>query len=111
MADQDALERDIAQRLTAAAERNRREQRHATFAETARRLTADIVRPRVEKLVTFFDNARLCEDTGLERDRCGCSFSHSPRFPATVHLDFSVGHDEQIETLILSCDLDILPVF
>ena len=123
MADQDSFELEIQQRLNAATERNQREQqqlqaqmtdleqRHDTFAKTAERLTAKIIRPRIEKLATYFDNARMRGNTDLGSHRCGCMLSHTPRFPATVSFDIGVGHDEQIEKVLLYFDLEILPVF
>lgn len=123
MMDSETFEQEIKKRLDAATERNQREQqrlqaqmtdlelRHEVFVGTAERLTTEIIRPRIEKLVTYFDNARLHENTDFDAHHCGCSLSHTPRFPATVNFGFGVGHDEQIEKVLLYSDLEILPVF
>lgn len=123
MADLKTFEQEIEKRLDAATERNQREQqrlqarmtdlelRHQVFVGIAKRLMTEIIRPRIEKLVTYFDNARLHENTDLDTHQCGCSLSHTPRFPATVNFGFGVGHDEQIEKVLLYSDLEILPVF
>lgn len=123
MADQGSFDLEIQRRLNAATECNQREQerlqtrmaglelRHEAFVKSAERLTTKVIRPRVEKMVTYFDNARLRENTNSGSHHCGCILSHSPRFPATVSFDFGVGHDEQIEKVLLSFDLEILPVF
>lgn len=123
MANQDSFELEIQQRLNTATARNQREQqqlqarmveleqRHDTFVKRAERLITEIVRPRVEKLVTYFDNSRLREIADSGSYRCGCVLSHTPRFPATVSFDFGVGHDEQIGKVLLYSDLEILPVF
>ncbi len=119
----DALDREIDSRLKVAQERLQREQRcvqtemadlerrHEVFSRAAETLTAGIIRPRVERLVKFFDNARLSDEKDLRGHRCLCRFSHSERFPATVTLDFSVAYDEEVRNVIVSRDLDILPVF
>jgi len=123
MADLDALVREIESRLKAA-EENRQcdqrhvqtemaglERRHEAFSRIADRLMANVVRPRAERLVKFFDNAQLSNENDRGRYRCLCGFSHSERFPATVKLEFSVAHDEEVRNIIVSRDLCILPVF
>lgn len=121
--DSETFEQEIKKRLDTATERNQREQqrlqaqmtdlelRHEAFVGITKRLTTEIIRPRIEMLVTYFDNARLTENTDFDSHHCGCSLSHTPRFPATVKFGFGVGHDEQIEKVLLYSDLEILPVF
>jgi YHS domain-containing protein len=121
--DLDALDREIESRLNAARERLQRqkrrlqsemtdlERRHEAFCQAAQKLTADVIRPRAERLVRFFDNAELSDEQDSDRYRCVCRFAHSERFPATVTLEFSVAHDEEVRNVIVCRDLDVLPVF
>jgi YHS domain-containing protein len=123
MAELDVLEREIQARLNAAQERLQGEQRrvqaemaalerrHEAFCGAAEKLMAGVVRPRAERLVKFFDNAGLSDEQDSGRYRCVCRFAHSERFPATVTLEFSVAHDEEVRNVIVSRDIDILPVF
>ena len=123
MPDIDALDHEIESRLKAADERRQREQeyivtkmadverRHETFSQNAETLTTNIIRPRVERLAKFFDNAQLSDEQDRGGHHCVCRFNHSERFPATVKLAFSVAHDEEVRNIIVSRDLEVLPVF
>jgi YHS domain-containing protein len=123
MPDLDGLEREIESRLNAAEERRQSERhdlatkmaeiarRHEAFSRNAQALISGVIRPRVERLARFFENAQLSDEQDRGGDRCICRFSHSERFPATVKLSFSVAHDEEVRNIIISRDLEILPVF
>lgn len=123
MPDLDALERGIENRLKAAEERRQSEQqhlvtkmadierRHEAFSRNAETLINGIVRPCVERLVKFFENAQLSDEEDRGGHHCVCRFNHSERFPATVKLAFSVAHDEEVRNIVVSRDLEILPVF
>lgn len=83
--------------------------RHARFQQTAERLLASVIRPRMEKLAAHFENAKPLDP----RDplHCVCWFGYSLRCPANLRLDLGLSHDEQIEELIISYELQIVPVF
>lgn len=117
------FEREIEAKLRANTERERREKaellehrmelerRHELFVRTARTLTDEVIRPRVEKLARFFTNAKVRPAEPALPNLCRCEFQHSARFPATVTLELGVLHDDEIRNLILYCDVEILPIF
>jgi YHS domain-containing protein len=70
----------------------------------------EVIRPRMEKLKTLFDNARMSE-ARCSRHTCCCQFEHTTRFPATASLEISVTRDGEIKTVVLQSQLEILPVF
>jgi YHS domain-containing protein len=116
------LERKIRERLSLSEERERLQQshfqqqmteaeaRHRNYTAVADRLIREVVRPRMEKLKSQFDNARMLE-TRCSRHRCCCQFEHTARFPATASLEFSVTRDSEIKQVILQFEMQILPVF
>ena len=122
MADLSNLEREIKEKLALSAERQQlrkdhlrqrmteTEERHRRYTALADRLMQDVIRPRVEKLQSFFDNARMPEARN-NRHTCCCQFEPTPRFPATASLEIGVTRDGEVRTLVLQYQLDILPVF
>ena len=86
------------------------EARHQRYTALADRLTQEVIRPRVEKLQSLFDNARMPEARN-SRHTCCCQFEHTTRFPATAYLEIGVTRDGEIKTVILHSRLEILPVF
>jgi YHS domain-containing protein len=87
------------------------ERRHEAFSRNAQTIINAVIRPRVERLVKFFENAQLSDEQDRGGHHCICRFNHSERFPATVKLAFSVAHDEEVRSIVVSRDLEILPVF
>ncbi len=85
------------------------EPRQRRFEEIAGRLVATIVRPRMEKLASYFENAKLAKAD--RNDRCACWFGYSNRFPATTKVEFAIEHDEPIENLVVAYELYMMPVF
>jgi YHS domain-containing protein len=82
------------------------------FGETADRLLREVICPRVEKLVTHFDNAELLEpDEADHRYSCLCRFRATSRFPATARLEVILTHDEQVEHLLVLYRLEIGPTY
>jgi YHS domain-containing protein len=80
------------------------------FAAVADRIAGSILRPRIEQLVSYFDNASVSSpDSGCSH--CVCRFESTPRFPASTTLQLSVGHDETVEEMTITYGLEILPVF
>ncbi len=123
MSDLQDLDREIQQRIESAEEKCRlmqnemqtkmveMEKRYALYEQFADEMMTDIVDPRMEKLVSYFDNAKLQERNDAGRRYCIARFDHSARFPASVKLTLSIAHDTEIENLLLVYDLGILPIF
>ena len=122
MADLSNLEHQIKEKLALSEERQQlrkdhlqqrmaeTEARHQRYTALADRLMQEVIRPRMEKLKSFFDNARMPEARN-SRHNCCCQFEHTPRFPATAGLEIGVTRDGEVRTLVLQYELDILPVF
>ena len=122
MADLSYLEQQIKEKLARSDERRRvgqnhvqqrmaeTEARHQRYTALADRLMQEVVRPRMEKLVSFFDNARMPEARNSRHNSC-CQFEPTPRFPATARLEMGVTRDGEFRTLVHEYELEILPVF
>ena len=122
MADLSDLERKIKEKLALSEERQQlqrnhvqhqmaeAEARHQRYTALADRLMQEVIRPRMEKLKTLFDNARMSEARS-SRHTCCCQFEHTSRFPATASLEMGVTRDGEIKTAVLQYELEVLPVF
>jgi len=86
------------------------EARHQRYTALADRLIQEVIRPRMEKLKTLFDNARISE-ARCSRHTCCCQFEHTDRFPAIAFLEIGVTRDGEIKTVVLQSQLEILPAF
>jgi YHS domain-containing protein len=124
MSDLEDLDRRVREKLTAAAERKQLvqdhqrqrmaelDQRHQQFVSLADRLFREIIRPRVERVISHFENAELIDpEAEGRRFHCTCRLSHCDRFPATGELRLVVSHDERIENLLVIYQLEVLPIF
>ena len=85
--------------------------RHQQFTVLADQLMNKIVRPRLQKLASFFDNAEMLSADQSGRHTGVCVFKHSVRFPAATRLELGLSRDGQAENLLLLFKLQILPVF
>jgi YHS domain-containing protein len=122
MADLSDLERKIKEKLALSEERQHlqkdhiqqrmaeAEARHRRFTALADRLMLEVIRPRMEKLRTLFENAKMPEARNSRHTSC-CHFEHTPRFPATAQLELGVTRDAEIKTAVLHYQLEILPAF
>ena len=122
MADLSDLERRLKEKLALSEERKQLKQnhvqqrmaeaaaRHERYTALADRLTQDVIRPRMEKLLALFDNARTPEALNSRHTVC-CQFEHTDRFPATARLELGVTRDGEIKTVTLEYRLEIIPVF
>lgn len=123
MTELNNLDRQIRERLAAAEQRRREcqaqverhqlelDQRLQRFDQLAGQLIQTVILPRLHKLAEHFDNAELLPLEQVKRYQCICRFRHTERFPASTKLSLTVSHDGQIQRLIVSYDLEILPVF
>jgi YHS domain-containing protein len=122
MADLSDLERKIKHKLSLSEERehllqNHLQQRmaeaaarHQRYTALADRLMQEVIRPRMEKLKTLFDNAKMSEGR-CSRHTCCCQFDHTVRFPATAYLEIGITRDGEIKTVVLQSQIEILPIF
>jgi YHS domain-containing protein len=117
------LEQDIRVKLALATDRrlseqesdaritDGRERRREAYQRAARQLMASVIRPRIEKVMAFFPNALLSPaEVSTESQWC-CRFQKTPEFPASTKLSFLVSPDTEIETAIVTYDLEILPIY
>jgi YHS domain-containing protein len=122
MSDIDDLKRRIEEKLAAVQERKRQkhqeiheyvmdiQQRQQRFREVAAPLMETIVQPRLEQLASYFPNAEFVAEPGRSLLHRRLQFRHTERFPASVKLELSLSPDREVRTLVVSCDLEILPV-
>lgn len=80
------------------------------FAAEAQHVLESVVHPRLLELSRQFDNAVISDRHSGTDFHCACEFAHTPRFPATVSLDFGVLPGEKYEELTIRYDLQMLPV-
>ena len=87
------------------------QQRSRLFREIAEPFARKTVEPRLQKLLGYFKNGRIAELDERSGYHCACSFTHTPRFPATVTVTLGVTHDHTLERVLLIYSLEIMPVF
>jgi YHS domain-containing protein len=87
------------------------DQRHERFTVIADRIMQSVIQPRMEKLHSYFPNARFVQSNDSGKHHCTCCFEHTSQYPATAKLELAVSRDGQCETLLVLYNLDILPIF
>ena len=80
------------------------------FSRTAEQIVNEIIRPRMERMVSYFDNASI-PSPDCAASHCVARFETRPRYPASVTVEFSVSHDAEIEQVNVIYMLEILPIF
>lgn len=83
--------------------------RNQQFAEVAKQLNMDIIRPRLETVAGYFVNASMRPDE--PPNGCSCWFGYCERFPATTKVSFAIEHDARFEKLIVHTETYMMPVF
>lgn len=73
------------------------------------RLLEEVVRPRVEVTASFFGNAS--PQRRVPHGHCIWWFGYCERYPASVKLDFSCCHDEEIRHLYVVQELAMVPSY
>lgn len=123
MSDLTEFQQRIEEQLNAALDEKRRcqserEQRQIDldlrieqFRVLATRMIDEIVRPRVAAMAAKFENAALVPPSQTPSHVVSCRLAHCDRFPATTKLTFALFHDSSVESLGITFDLEILPVF
>lgn len=122
MSDLKQLEQRIQEKVAAAKARKHdhrakleremaeREQLAARFNRVADHLMEAVIRPRVEKLASQFDNAEILPpDKGLPL-HCVCRFNRTDLYPATTKLDLALCPDDRLENVLALYGVEILPV-
>jgi YHS domain-containing protein len=79
------------------------------FATFARRIIESVIHPLLEEVTLHFDNATVTEYHGNNDFHCICKFAHTPRFPASVSLDFYLLPAKSNTELTARYDLEIRP--
>lgn len=79
------------------------------FRPIVRSVIDEIVRPRLNAVAAFFPNA--ASPRKVEPAHCTWWFGYCERFPASVKLDFSCGHDEDVRSLYVIQELRMTPSF
>ncbi len=124
MSDLSLLDQQLREKMAGAEERRRLHQRHEgqrmeqinrrhqEFAKVADHVAQDLIRPRMELLAGYFDNAEpLSDGDPARRHHCRYVFRHNERFPATATLDLGVCPDADLENILVVYTLEILPIF
>jgi len=87
------------------------ERRSRRFAEVATPLFKSVIRPRMETLASFFENARLQSDPPNHPLHCVCCFDRNEVYPATTKLTLGVAPGDAMQNVVISYSLEILPIF
>lgn len=87
------------------------QQRHEHYTTIADRVLDAIIRPRMQKIATYFKHAIIRDDEEARNDRCVLHLGPTVRFPTRVKFEFTISRDAQCETLMVLSNLEILPVF
>jgi len=81
------------------------------YKRAARQLMAGVLRPRIEKVMTFFPDALLSPaETDTESQWCS-RFQKTAKYPASMKLSFFVSPDAEFENAIVTFRLEILPIY
>ena len=83
--------------------------RRRQFEELAIRICDTILLPRLNVLVSCFSNAKLSNNE--PKGHCSCWFGYCERFPATVRVALALEHDVRFETIALTYEVSMMPLF
>jgi len=123
MDDLDRLEQQVREKLSSVTQRRmveqksirremeERENRQHAYEDAARRLMDSVIRPRVEKVVAFFQNGTFSSVGAKTESQCSCRFEKTPDFPASTNLSFAVSSDAEVKNAIVTYELEILPIY
>jgi hypothetical protein len=81
------------------------------YKRAARQLMAGVLRPRIEKVMTFFPNALLSPAEADTESQWCCRFQKTAEYPASTKLSFFVSPDAGFENVLVTYDLEILPIY
>ena len=98
---QEALNRDMAER----------DRKTTRFKAVARHLLNKVVVPRLQMLEGLFPNGHVTTAGSPNTRVCKCCFDHTPEFPGSATLEFSLSADDDIDRVVVGYKLEILPIF
>jgi hypothetical protein len=81
------------------------------YKRAARQLMAAVLRPRIEKVMTFFPNALLSPAEADTESQWCCRFQETAEYPASTKLSFFVSPDAEFQNAIVTYRLEILPIY
>jgi hypothetical protein len=81
------------------------------YKRAAQQLMAGVLRPRLEKVMTFFPNALLSPAEADTESQWCCRFQKTAEYPASMKLSFFVSPDAEVENAIVTYRLEILPIY
>jgi hypothetical protein len=81
------------------------------YKRAARQLMTAIIRPRIGKVMSFFPNALLSPAEAATESQWCCRFQKTAEYPASTKLSFFVSPDAGFENVLLTYDLEILPIY
>lgn len=87
------------------------QKRFRLFNELASGVLKDEIGVRLNHLAGYFPHTNIDFVDVVGKYSAICRFRHTARFPASVDLRFSCAHDDCVEQLLCSYDLELLPVF
>jgi YHS domain-containing protein len=124
MNDLSLLDQELRERKATAQERAQLHRRHMRqrmdeidryyedFARVADCVAEQLIRPRMELLASYFDNAEpVAGAEQAQRHHCRYRFRHTERFPATGTLDLAVCPDADSKKVVVIYSLEVLPLF
>jgi YHS domain-containing protein len=124
MNDLSQLDRQLREKMAASQEHAQRYQRHLRermdeidryyrrFAEVADHVAGRLIRPRMEVLAGYLDNAEpLSGGDQVHRHHCRYRLRHTDRFPATGTFALGVCPDANFRNIVVTYSLEILPIF
>jgi YHS domain-containing protein len=106
-----AKERRMAEQTTVRRDMEEREQRTIPFAAAAQRRMDSIIRPRMLKLASLFRNSHPSDKDVSVGYGVVCEFDHTPEYPAGTRLEIGISADAAMENMILTYNLQILPIY
>lgn len=106
----------VAEKRQAAEETSERtteasDQRLEAYKRAARQLMTAIIRPRIGKVMSFFPNALLSPAEAATESQWCCRFKKTAEYPASTKLSFFVSPDTEFENVLVTYDLEILPIY
>jgi YHS domain-containing protein len=87
------------------------QKRYELFKQIRQKFVSEFAKPRLEKLATLFPRMQGTPESRPEGDTVSLKFPKTAECPATVTLKLSLAHDSDIRNVVLTYDLEILPVF
>lgn len=85
------------------------EGRRSLFESIASELISTVIKPRIAMLASQFSNACLVTDSPF--NHVAYWFGYCEQFPACTSLAFAVEHDVSLDTISVTCEVSMMPMF